>query len=46
MASFCLRSSQALAVFSGAIGIGLVFGLQGIFSNLVAGIIMLFEGRI
>ena len=36
----------ALAVFSGAIGIGIGFGLQAIFQNLVAGIIMLFEGSI
>ena len=36
----------ALAVFSGAVGIGIGFGLQSIFSNLVAGIIMLFERSI
>jgi small-conductance mechanosensitive channel len=36
----------ALAVFSGAIGVGIGFGLQSVFSNLVAGVILLFEHSI
>lgn len=36
----------AMAVFSGAIGVGIGFGLQSVFSNLVAGIIMLVERSI
>lgn len=36
----------ALTVFSGAIGVGIGFGLQSVFSNLVAGIILLFEKSI
>lgn len=36
----------ALTVLSGAIGVGIGFGLQSVFSNLVAGIILLFERSI
>lgn len=36
----------ALAVFSGAIGVGLGFGLQKIFANLISGIILLMDKSI
>ena len=36
----------ALTVFSGAVGVGIGFGLQAIFSNFVAGIIMLIDKSI
>ena len=34
----------ALAVFSGGIGLGLGFGLQKVFSNLISGLIILADG--
>lgn len=38
--------TTSLSVFSGAIGLGLGFGLQKIFSNLVSGIILLMDRSI
>ncbi len=37
---------SAFAVFGGAIGVGIGFGLQSIFSNFISGIIILFEKSI
>lgn len=36
----------ALAIFSGAVGLGIGFGLQKIFSNLVSGVILLLDQSI
>jgi small-conductance mechanosensitive channel len=37
---------SALAIFSGAIGLGIGFGLQKIFSNLISGLILLMDRSI
>jgi small-conductance mechanosensitive channel len=36
----------AFAVFSGAVGVGLGFGLQKVFSNLISGVILLLDSSI
>ena len=42
----CGRFSRRLAVLSGAIGVGLGFGLQKVVSNLVSGVIILLDKSI
>lgn len=36
----------AFAIFSGAVGVGIGFGLQKVFSNLISGFILLFDNSI
>ncbi|WP_374604129.1 mechanosensitive ion channel family protein [Arenimonas sp.] len=38
--------ASRFAVFAGAIGVGLGFGLQAIFNNFISGLILLFDGSL